>query len=85
MKRMTITEASRHFRGLMHAAQQEPVVIERLGHPRIVVMSTQRYQQLTRFLQTMSSPNAAVGGSCNKRKEARTEMMTAFDGIKPAH
>lgn len=40
MKRITSTEAARRFGRLMRAAQQKPVLIERLGHPRLVVIST---------------------------------------------
>lgn len=71
MKRMTSTEAARQFRSLMRAAQQEAVVIERLGHPRMVVMSTRQYQQLSRFLEPVPSPSRALGGNFNQRKRGK--------------
>ena len=63
MKRMTSTEAARQFRSLVRAAQQEPVLIERLGHPRLVVMSARRYHQLTRFLEPATSGTPAADSS----------------------
>lgn len=45
-QRISATEARIHFGELMRAAQEEPIIVERDGVPKVVVLSKQAYDDL---------------------------------------
>jgi prevent-host-death family protein len=73
MRRVSTKEASRRFYRLLDDAEEAPVVIERYGRPRAVIMSAADFAIVERFLGRHQEQVTAalMAGAIEKIAEGR--------------